>query len=148
MRNEKLKNILDEDMAKASGDKKSVLKSIWAVMAGFLTVVVLSIATDALLEGFGILPPASRPDQYVSWMLFVALIYRLAYNIVGGYVTAYLAPSNPMKHVKILAIFGTIGGVMGVIFGWNISENWYPIALAAASYPTVMFGGKLRIKKV
>lgn len=124
-----------------------VLKSIGAVVAGFLTVVVLSVGTDAVLEGIGFLPPASKPEAYVSWMLAVALLYRTIYTVAGGYVTAKLAPSNPKKHVIVLAILGTFGGIMGVIAGWNISENWYPIALAVLAFPSVWYGGKLAMNK-
>lgn len=36
--------------------KRSVLKSIWAVFAGFLMIVAFSIAADTLLKIAGILP--------------------------------------------------------------------------------------------
>lgn len=125
---------------------KKTLKSIGAVLAGFATVAILSVVTDAVLEGLHVLPPQNRPGDYESWMLLVALLYRSVYAVVGGYVTAALAPSKPMKHVKILAILGTVGGVLGVVAGWNLSEHWYPIALAVTAYPLVWYGGKLRVK--
>lgn len=127
--------------------KNHVLKSIFAVVAGFIIVAALSTATDFVVEALGIFPPADDPDAYQNWMLFVALVYRSAYAVVGGYTTATLAPTNPMKHVKVLAILGTIGGIMGVIVGWNLSEHWYPIALAVTAYPLVWWGGKLRVNK-
>jgi hypothetical protein len=128
--------------------KGNVWMSIWAVLAGFLVVVVLSTSTDSILESAGILPPANQPGVYMStWMLVIALLYRSVYTVLGGYVTALLSPQNPMKHVKVLAILGTIGGVMGIIAGWNLSEHWYPIAIAITAYPLVIWGGKLRIKK-
>jgi hypothetical protein len=81
-------------------------------------------------------------------MLVVAFVYRSLYTAVGGYITASLAPSNPLKHVLVLAILGTIGGIMGVIVGWNLSDNWYPIAIAVTGFPLVWYGGKLRLKKL
>ena len=127
--------------------KKHIFKSIFAVFAGFVTVALLSVVTDFMVEGLGIFPPATQPEAYESWMLFVALVYRSAFAVLGGYVTALLAPANPMKHVKILAIIGTIGGIAGVFVGWNLSEHWYPIALAVTAYPLVWYGGTLRVKK-
>lgn len=123
----------------------NTFKSIWAVFAGFLVVVILSVGTDAILESAGIFPP---PEQglFVTWMLILAFVYRSIYTIAGGYVTAKLAPSNPKKHVTILGIIGTIAGLIGVIVGWNLSSHWYPIALAVTAYPLVWWGGKLRTK--
>jgi hypothetical protein len=127
--------------------KKNVFKSILAVVVGFLVVAALSVATDFVLEALGIFPPPSEQGLFIWWMLLLAFIYRSAYAVLGGYVTAMLAPQNPMKHVKILAIIGTIGGILGVIAGWNLSDHWYPIALAVTAYPLVWWGGKLRLKK-
>lgn len=119
------------------------LKSAGAVVAGFLVVVVLSTGTDWLLEALGIFPPVSEQGLFVTWMLALALFYRTAWTVVGGYVTAWLAPSNKMKHVYVLGVLGTMGGIAGVVAGWNLSEHWYPIALAVLAFPTVWFGGWL-----
>lgn len=126
-----------------------ILKSIGAVVAGFLTVAILSTVTDAILEGIGIFPSAKYQMENGSpvWLLLTALIYRSIFAVVGGCVTAWLAPQNPMKHVKILAVLGTIGGVVGVFAGWQFGNHWYPVALAVTAYPLVYWGGKLRIKK-
>jgi hypothetical protein len=120
-----------------------ILKSILAVFAGFLTVVILSVATDAILEGAGIFPP---PDQglFITWMLVLAFGYRTLYNIVGGYITAAIAPSNPVRHAIILGCIGTVAGAVGVVVGWDLSDHWYPIALAVEAIPTCWLGGKLK----
>lgn len=124
-----------------------MIKSIIAVVAGFLTVVLLSIGTDKVLEATGIFPPPSEMGLYITWMLALALFYRTLYTILGGYVTAWLAPQNAMKHVWVLAIIGQIGGIAGVFAGWNLSAKWYPIALAVLAIPSVWFGGYLRTRK-
>lgn len=124
-----------------------MLKSIWAVVAGFLVVVVFSMGTDWLLETMGIFPSPSEMGFFVTWMLAVALLYRTVYTVLGGYVTAWLAPQNSMKHVWILAIIGQIGGISGVIVGWNLSSHWYPIAIAVLAIPSVWLGGWLRTRK-
>jgi MFS family permease len=125
---------------------KNILKSIGAVIAGFLVVAVLSVVTDKILESLGIFP---SPDAglFITWMLVLAFIYRSIFTVLGGYITARLSPQNPMKHVKILAIIGTIGGCIGIVVGWNLSDHWYPIALAVTAFPLVWLGGKLYTKK-
>ncbi len=119
------------------------LKSIVAIIAGFLTVFVLSVVTDMILEKSGIFPPPSDAGLFVTWMLALALAYRTVYTIAGGYVAAMLAPKNSMKHAVILGIMGTIAGAIGVYVGWNLSQHWYPIALAVLALPSTWLGGKL-----
>ena len=119
-------------------------KSVGAVAAGFLTVVILSIATDAILEAKGIFPPQSDPGLYITWMLVVALAYRCVYTVAGGYVTAALAPDRPMRHVIILACMGLAGGAVGIVAGWNMSHHWYPISIFLSAFPCTWLGGKLK----
>lgn len=119
------------------------IKSIGAVLAGFLTVVILSIATDAVLESTGVFPPPTG-GLFVTWMLILAFVYRSLFTFLGGYVTASLAPNRPMRHVAVLGVLGTIGGIAGVIFGWNLSDHWYPILLAVTAFPFVWIGGRMR----
>jgi hypothetical protein len=116
-------------------------KKIWAVVAGFLVVVILSVVTDIILEKAGILSVVNMS----TGMLVLAFVYRSIYTVAGGYVTAMLAPAESrMKLVKILGIVGTIAGVLGVIVGWDLSDHWYPIALAVTAFPLVYWGGKLK----
>jgi hypothetical protein len=121
-----------------------ILKSIGAVFAGFLTVVILAVITDTILEKAGVVPPVDKPIAWEPWMLSVALIYRTVYTVAGGYVTAKLAKGSPMKHVKVLAVIVTLATILGAIAGWNISDDhWYPITLAVLAFPAIWYGGKL-----
>ncbi len=52
----------------------STLKSIGAVLAGMILIVVLSVATDTILESRNIFPPQNQPGLYSTWMLAVALL--------------------------------------------------------------------------
>lgn len=124
----------------------NMFKNIWAVVAGIITIVVLSIATDFFLEKIGFFPPISA-GPYSSVFLAIALIYRTIYAYLGGYVTGKLAPNNPRKHVTILLIIGTVMGILGVIGGWNLSAHWYPISLVFTSAAGVWYGGKLGMKE-
>lgn len=121
-----------------------LIKSIWAVIAGFLIVVLLSMGTDFVLESLGVFPPQSEPGLYTAGMLAVALIYRCIYTVAGGYVTARLAPDRPIRHAIILGCVGIVAGMIGVVVSWNISpEHWYPIALVVTALPCTWSGGKL-----
>lgn len=128
------------------------VKQIGAVLAGFLTVVILSVATDAIFEAAGIFPSASDQSRFATWMLAIAFVYRSIYAVAGGYVCAALSVEQKKRQVTILGIIGTAGGIAGVIYGWSMSEQygwsmfdlWYPVALAVTAFPLTWFGGSLK----
>jgi urea transporter len=117
-----------------------MIKSIWAVLAGMLVNVILSITTDTILEMLGII---SLPSEglFITWMVITVFAYRLVYTYLGGLVTARLAPDRAMRHVIILGCIGTALSVAGIYFGWNLSPHWYPIALAVTAFPVTWWGG-------
>lgn len=120
-------------------------RSTLAVAAGFVFTAVLSIAADALMHASGIFP---APGQPMSGGLFAwALAYRMAFTVGGGYVTARLAPTRPMRHVLTLGAIGTVAGTLGVVATWNagpeFGPRWYPILVAATGLPCVWAGGAL-----
>jgi len=121
---------------------KNILKSIGAVLAGFVTVAILSIVTDFVLETLRIFPGTTHPELYASWMLAIALVYRSLFTVIGGYLTARLAPQNPMHHVYVLMAIGLIGGIAGAVGGWHLGNHWYPVLLAVTGPIFVWIGGR------
>ena len=125
--------------------QKNILRSTAAVLAGFISVLVLSILTDILLEQSGIFPPQSEPVSYGWWMLLLALVYRSLYGALGGYLAAQLAPHRPMRHTIILGTIGFVFAALGTLANWNKtspSTQWYPILLVLFTFPCVWLGGK------
>jgi len=121
------------------------LRRIAAVLAGLLFVIIITTATDALMHATGIFPPLGQP---MADSLFVlALAYRIIYSIAGGYITARLAPDQPIKHVLVLGIIGTILGLGGTVATWNrgpeFGPKWYPLLIMFTALPSVWLGGKL-----
>jgi len=121
-------------------------RSIGAVFAGILVVVVLSTVTDLVLHATGVFPP---PGQPMSDSLFaLATAYRLVFAIAGGYVTAWLAPYRPMQHAVWLGAIGTLLGLAGLLATWDkgpeFGPKWYPIALVVTALPCAWLGAKLR----
>ncbi len=127
---------------------KNLPKSSGAIFAGFITVLLLSIVTDLIVEGVGILPPATQPEAYQWWHLLIALMYRSLFAVAGGYVTATLAPDKPVRHAIILATIGTVFGTLGTMANWDkavaTSGIWYPIVLLISSPIFIWLGGKLK----
>jgi hypothetical protein len=119
-------------------------RSIWAVFAGFLAVVVLSLGTDQLLHLLQVYPPWGQP-MFEPRLNALALSYRIVYTVLGYYVTARLAPYAPMKHVWILAFIGLAMGTLGAIttIPMHLGPAWYPIAIAATALPCAWIAGML-----
>jgi len=119
-------------------------RSTAAVLAGFLLVVILSLATDQALHVLQVYPPWGEP-MWDPRLNLLALAYRTIYTIASGYVTASLAPNRPMRHVMVVGVIGTIAGTAGLVATWNLGfgPRWYPLALAISGFPCVWLGGAL-----
>jgi hypothetical protein len=119
-------------------------RSILAVFCGFVAVVVLSLATDQVLHVLEVYPPWGEP-MYDTGLNALALTYRTVYTLLGGFITARLAPRAPMRHVMVLALIGLAAGTAGAIVAItqaDLGPSWYPIALAVTAYPVTWLGGR------
>ena len=127
---------------------KPWLASTGAVVAGFLVTAVASIATDALMHAAGVFPDNA---QRMSGVLFaLAASYRALFTVAGGYTTARLAPSRPMRHAWILAGIGLAAGLAGVVAyylvgGAELGPAWYAIAIPLEALPCVWLGARLAL---
>lgn len=128
----------------------SVLRNILAVVAGFLTVAVLSTLADMVMHQTGVFPPEL---QIMSAPLFaLALAYRTVFTIAGGWVTAKLAPGRPMRLVWVLAWIGFAAGMLGVVAYYTMGQGklgpaWYALAIPLEAIPCVWIGGRLGAKR-
>ena len=123
----------------------NTLRSIGAILAGMVTVIVLSLGTDVILHATGIYPPWFQPMADALWVL--ALAYRIVYGVIGGYVAARFAPNQPMKHALIVGFIGLALTIVGVAMHWNkgpeYGPGWFGIALIVTALPCAWAGGKL-----
>lgn len=121
-------------------------RSVGAVVAGFIVTALLSVVTDAIMHASGVFPPWGEPmgDRLFLW----ASSYRVGYTVLGGYVTAALAPERPMTHVMILGAVGLLAATVGAAATWNagpeFGPKWYPVLLVVTALPCVWIGGVLR----
>ena len=127
---------------------RSIGRSIGALLAGFVVVVVLSLGTDLALQKAGIFPPLG---QVMSNALFLlATVYRTVYAVVGSFITARLAPDRPMGHALVGGAIGLVLSVVGAVVTWNkdLGPHWYPLALIVTALPCAWVGGKLRLMQL
>jgi hypothetical protein len=128
--------------------ESNVVRSTIAVLVGFFSVALLSLGTDQVLHTLDIYPPWGQP-MYDTGLNLLALAYRTVYTILGGYITARLAPRSPMRHVWIVGIIGLFFAVAGAITAITMADlgpSWYPIALAVTALPCVWLGGYLYVR--
>jgi drug/metabolite transporter (DMT)-like permease len=125
---------------------RRILRSIGAVFAGFVVVVVLSLGTDVVLRATGVFPPWSDPMSDALFLL--ATVYRTLYAVLGSYLTARLAPHAPMKHALAGGVVGLVLSTVGAVTTWHrgpeFGPHWYPLALVATAMPCAWAGGRLR----
>lgn len=118
---------------------KNIFKSIGAVLAGFLAIVILSVGTDTILEQAGVLPEGALFD---TGLLLLALMYRSLYSVIGAYITARLAPNQPMRHALALGVLGIVVSSFGTLAARDLGPAWYGFALVLVSLPLAWLGGK------
>ena len=118
-------------------------KSIRAVVAGLLFIIIVTTLVDVVLHAAGVYPPMTQPIS--DGLAVLATVYRVVISIAGAWITARLAPQNPMKHALILGVVGVVLGLVGVVATWDLElgPRWYPIALVVLAIPQCWVGGKL-----
>jgi hypothetical protein len=120
---------------------RRVFRRIGAVLGGFFTVAALSVAADAVMHATGVFPPV--PTRMEGSLFVLAAGYRALFGVLGGYVTARLAPDRPVKHALALGLLGVVVGTAGAAAMWEYGPNWYSLAVIAIAPPTAWLGGRL-----
>ena len=126
----------------------NILKGIGAVLVGMIFIGAYHAGTDFILEKLGIFTPPSE-GFHTPWMVVTATIYRCVFTVIGGYVTAALAPEPRMRYVCVLGVIGLVLCMAGAIvtIPMRIAPAWYPIALAVTAFPCTWLGGWLHRAK-
>ena len=128
--------------------RQALWRSIGALAAGFLVTAATSLGTDVVMHATGVFPGWGQPmsDRLFAW----ATAYRIAFTILGGYVTARLAPRRLMAHAVWLGVIGTLAATAGAAATWNagpaFGPRWYPVALVLTAFPCVWAGGVLGVR--
>lgn len=129
----------------SAAPSRRLARSTGAVFAGILTIFVTHNATDAVLHATHVFPEIG---VRMSDALFaLAFGYRAAFSVLGGYVTARLAPHAPARHALWLGSVGLLICLAALLATWNradLGPRWYTLALAVSAIPCALVGAKLR----
>ena len=118
-------------------------RTVLAVIAGIVFIVVVTTLVDVALHMAGIYPPVGQPLD--DTLALIATAYRVAISVAGAMLTARLATEKPMKHALILGGVGTVLALIGLVVTWDkgLGPHWYPIALVVLAIPQCWVGGRL-----
>jgi hypothetical protein len=129
-------------VSNGTGGFGRVVRSVLAVFAGLVVVVVISEGLDFVLRSLGIFPPFDQVAAFTTPMFAAALVYRTLAGVVGGYIAAALAPANPIAHALVLGAIGLGLSTLGAVMMWGVGPAWYPITLAVLALPSAWLGGR------
>jgi hypothetical protein len=116
------------------------LKSLGAVFAG-LAANFLAVPVDLVFHASGVFPPPGTETG--DPLLALAFSYRAALAVLGGFVTAKLAPS---AHAFALGFTGVLLASAGAAAQWDLGHHWYPLSLIAIAVPASWLGARSSLR--
>jgi len=121
------------------------MHAFFALAAGFLTMAALVGALTALLMRLtpGWVQNEGKPQP---GYIFVNIAYSFLAAAAGGYVTSWLAASNPLYHVLALAIVVLAMAALSALQQRGKQPIWYQLVLVALSPLGVFAGGIIRLR--
>ncbi len=121
-----------------------MLRSIAAVLFGFVLIGALSIGADVVLRQA--LPTAFDAAGRVESVdvLLLMMGYVGLFAVTGCYLTARIAPGRPMLHALVLGALGLAFNIAGSIALWDTAPAWYHVASLVLVMPYAWVGGLLR----
>jgi hypothetical protein len=124
------------------------LRSILAIVAGFVFIGLLAFATDGVAHA--IRPDIFGPNSSTSNVPYLvsAIIYVSVYATAGCWLAATLAGRRPMLHALILGVLGLLFNIAAVPGMWSLFPRWYTVVSLILVMPCAWLGGKLRERQL
>ena len=125
-----------------------MLRSVLAVVTGFLVIGVLAFGTDVLVRAAlpGAFDAAGRTDSVP--VLVFTILYVGLFATAGCWLAARLAPSHPMRHALILGALGLVFNVAGTVAAWDTAPAWFHVVSLLLVMPWAWLGGWIRERQL
>lgn len=120
-----------------------MLRSIAAVVAGFLSIMVLSLGADRVVRAVHPTAFDATGGTAAVPLLVLSVVYVGVFAIAGCWLTARLAPHHPMRHALILGALGLAFSLVGTTIAWDRAPVWYHVLQLALVMPYAWLGGWL-----
>jgi hypothetical protein len=120
-----------------------IVRSILAIVAGFMFIGALARVTGTTLQTAGVFPAVGEPVTDVARVL-LETAYVAVFAITGCWLAALIAPSRPMRHALILGLLGLAFNVIVAVATWGQRPTWAVLLNLALVMPYAWIGGRLR----
>jgi hypothetical protein len=102
-----------------------LLRSVGAVVAGFLTMAVMvMVLTVIAVKAMGL-----KSGQPTSGYLVLNVVYSLAAAALGGWVTGWIARPRSLEHGYVLGGLMVVMGVLSYFQYKGTQPVWYQVLM-------------------
>lgn len=121
----------------------STVRSILAVVAGFVVIGILAYGTGVALAGTW--PGSHDADGYpaTNAARLVQLAYVGVFATFGCWLAGRMAPNGPMKHALAVGVLGLILNVTSALAVWDRHPAWYLVIGILTTMLWAWLGGRL-----
>jgi hypothetical protein len=116
-----------------------ILRSIWAVVAGYLVLVVGIGLVDFLVSLISPEHYADGPDPAAKWLI-VELVIGTVLVMAGGYVTVSIARRSYRRHALALGILTSGLALFSLAFYHGRQPAWFQLVMAVVAIPAALIG--------
>lgn len=120
-----------------------MLRSVLAVAAGYITMILLIVVLFLLL---GIMFPEAFPQPgifpSIGWVIFI-LAFGFVAAMLGAAVTVTISRGSRLKHIHWLALVVLFFGLATLATNIDKQPLWYLVAQIAVGVAGVYVGGHL-----
>lgn len=121
-----------------------MIRSILAVIVGFVLWSALWLGYNALLTTFGFLPADSTHPVQTPMPLLLLLAGSILFSLVAGYATTALVRGPGRIHAIVLGLLLLGIGILVQVQFWQLMPLWYHLLFLALLLPATVWGGRLR----
>jgi hypothetical protein len=125
------------------------LRSVAAVVAGYVLMAVLVMATSAALmaalPGAFVAPDGTHkiPEPVAAWFAF-ALLYSFTFACAGGYLAARIAGSGELRHAAALAGLMAVMSLLILADPGGRIPKWWTAGEMIVGIAGVLLGARWR----
>lgn len=122
-----------------------MLRSIIAIVCGSMVIAALSLSADAVLMGVSPESFSASGRSENSSLLMLTLVYSAIFSVLGGYVAAWVAKRQELKHALALGLWQLVLSTLSAIQFSETAPLWWHAIFLLLIVPAIWCGGYLRL---